>query len=106
MQKDGSTKKVSWKDQDCVYVIMYPSRKTGGTYSIIRRLPQGLENVKKTLLALGYKEEELVITEMPKPWMPPKKNKRKHVGKRGRSKTKPVSLVPTPRASEFSGMIH
>jgi len=59
-----------WQNQDVVYIVMYRSRKSGGTYTEIRRTAQGLARLLQTLKYLGYKDDEIIITEQKKKWMP------------------------------------
>lgn len=60
----------SWRNQEVVYIVMYQSRKSGGTYTEVRRTPRGLARLLETLRILGYKKEEISITEQQKKWMP------------------------------------
>jgi hypothetical protein len=60
----------SWRNQDHVYIVMYPSRKSGGTYTEVRRTPRGLARLLRTLRSLGYVDSEIEITDKRKTWMP------------------------------------
>jgi hypothetical protein len=52
---------------------MWQSRKSGATYSDIRKTDSGLNRLLDTLKWLGYKKEEIVISEQNKVWLPDKK---------------------------------
>jgi hypothetical protein len=60
----------SWRNQDHVYIVMYPSRKSGGTYTEVRRTQRGLARLLRTLRSLGYVDSEIEVTDKRKTWMP------------------------------------
>jgi hypothetical protein len=78
----------SWRDQDHVYIVMYPSRKSGGTYTEVRRTPRGLARLMRTLRSLGYMDSEIEITDKQKTWMPEITAKKSITGMNSASKYK------------------
>lgn len=61
---------MSWRNQETVYVVMWRSKKTGATLSDLRKTDKGLEKLIKTLVFLGYKREEIIVSEQQKAWKP------------------------------------
>jgi hypothetical protein len=66
---------MSWKFQSVVYLVLWKSSKSGGTYSEIRRTPQGLNRLLRTLDFMGVDPETIHVIEQQKPYMPPVKDK-------------------------------
>ncbi len=64
---------MSWFNQDKVYLVMWRSQKTGATYSDIRKTDRGLNRLLDTLRWMGYSDEEIIVTEQRKAWLPDKK---------------------------------
>jgi hypothetical protein len=76
---------VGWQRQNTVYIVMYQSKRSGGTYTELRRTEAGLNLLIDTLLHMGYKKSDIEVTEKQKLWMPElkgdkKKNRRRTLG--------------------------
>jgi hypothetical protein len=69
---------IGWQRQDTIYIVMYQSKRSGGTYTELRKTEAGLNRLVETLVFMGYNREDIIITEQQKRWMPEfKNNKRK-----------------------------
>jgi hypothetical protein len=63
--------------QDRVFVIMYPSNRSGGTYTELRKSIQGKNRFMSGLRFMGYDMSKVHVFEQNKIWVPePKKNKK------------------------------
>lgn len=60
--------------QGDVYIIMWRSEKSGGTYSIIRKSEEGMRRYVYALELIGYAKEEIKVFQQHKPWVPVKKS--------------------------------
>lgn len=58
------------KFQDTVFVIMWWSKKSGGTYSDIRKSEAGKDRFLRTLEYYGYDMSLVQVFEQTKPWVP------------------------------------
>lgn len=68
------SEKVSPLFQEEVYVIMWRSDKSGGTYSIIRKSREGMLRYVYALELIGWKKEDIKVMMQNKPWVPLKKS--------------------------------
>lgn len=59
--------------QEEVYVIMWRSEKSGGTYSIIRKSEEGMRRYVYALELIGWHKDEIKVFKQHKPWVPLKK---------------------------------
>lgn len=60
--------------QDEVYLIMWRSEKSGGTYSIIRKSEEGMRRYVYALELIGWPKEQIKVFPQNKPWVPLKKS--------------------------------
>lgn len=61
--------------QSTVYVIMWKSSRSNGTYSEIRKSWEGMRNFILTLDTLGFDLSLVTVFEQEKPWVPVRKSK-------------------------------
>lgn len=59
--------------QEEVYVIMWRSEKSGGTYSIIRKSEEGMRRYVYALELVGWPKDDIKVFKQHKPWIPVKK---------------------------------
>lgn len=71
---------MSWRTQDSVYIIMWRSEVSGGTYSALRKTEQGKDNFINTLYQNGVDPSQVIISEQKKKWSPNDKKKSKPRG--------------------------
>lgn len=69
---------MSWRNQSSVFVIMWQSDKSGGTYTELRKTVEGKDKLLNTLEFIGVDLEKVVVTEQPRIWMPDVKKDRKN----------------------------
>lgn len=60
--------------QDDVYVIMWRSERSGGTYSIIRKSEEGMRRYVYALELVGWSKDQIKVFTQHKPWVPVKKS--------------------------------
>lgn len=60
--------------QDEVYLIMWRSEKSGGTYSIIRKSEEGMRRYVYALELIGWPKDQIKVITQNKPWVPIKKS--------------------------------
>lgn len=60
--------------QDEVYVIMWRSERSGGTYSIIRKSREGMLRYVYALELIGWPKDSIKVATQSKPWVPLKKS--------------------------------
>lgn len=63
--------------QDKVFIIMWQSSKSGGTYTELRKSIRGKNRFLEGLSFLGVDLNEVDVIETPKKWVPEKKAKKK-----------------------------
>ncbi|WAB24993.1 hypothetical protein M3_0042 [Lysinibacillus phage vB_LfM_LysYB1] len=68
---------MSWRNQSSVFIIMWQSDKSGGTYTELRKTVEGKDRLLDTLKFIGVDLEKVVVTEQPRIWMPDVKKDRK-----------------------------
>jgi len=68
----GESEKMSWQNQDTVFLVMWRSRKSGATLSELKKTEAGKNRLVATLLFLGYAYDDLIIVEKDKAWKPTK----------------------------------
>lgn len=73
--------------QDDVYVIMWRSERSGGTYSIIRKSEEGMRRYVYALELVGWPKDQIKVINQSKPWVPLKKAE----------EPKPRKQLPAPR---------
>jgi hypothetical protein len=73
---------IGWQRQNKVYIVMYQSRRSGGTYTELRRTEAGLNRLIDTLLFMGYSREDISVSEQRKLWMPEFKGTKKKSNRR------------------------
>lgn len=56
-----------------VYLIMWRSEKSGGTYSIVRKSREGMLRYVYALELIGWPKESIKVIPQNKPWVPSKK---------------------------------
>ena len=61
--------------QEKIFLIMWQSQKSGGTYSELRKSVQGKNRFLYTLQMMGVNLEDVIVTEQPKAWIPEKKSR-------------------------------
>lgn len=61
--------------QDRLFLIMWQSSKSGGTYSMLRKSVQGKNNFLRGLSFMGVNLDEVIVVEQTKAWVPEKKKK-------------------------------
>lgn len=61
---------MSWQNSTTLYLIMWKSKKTGGTYSALRKTDEGRDRFLRTLTWLGFEEEEIIIVPQEREWKP------------------------------------
>lgn len=69
--------KVAPMFQSEVYVIMWRSERSGGTYSIIRKSREGMLRYVYALEMVGWKKDQIKVLSQNKPWVPDRKTKEK-----------------------------
>jgi hypothetical protein len=100
--------------QDKVYIIMYQSSKSGGTYTELRKSERGKNRLLANLHFLGVDLHDVHVFEQVKTWVPEPKTKEKktkdegtktNVHSRGRQHTSFNSgRSKTGRYSAFNGL--
>lgn len=71
--------------QDTVFIIMWPSNRSGGTYSDLRKSEAGKNRFVETLEFMGVDISTVQVIEQTKPWVPtPKSKDKKKKEKKGR----------------------
>lgn len=70
--------------QDKVFIIMWQSSKSGGTYTELRKSVRGKNRFLQGLSFYGVDLREVNIIEVPKTWVPEKKTKDKNEGRKRR----------------------
>lgn len=66
--------------QNMVYIIMWHSSKSGGTYTELRKSVRGKNRFLSGLNYLGVDLKEVQVIEQPKVWVPVPKTKPKNKG--------------------------
>lgn len=66
--------------QDKVFIIMWQSSKSGGTYTELRKSLRGKNRFLKGLSFHGVDLREIQVIEQPKIWVPERKTKVKKKG--------------------------
>lgn len=61
---------MSWQNSTTLYLIMYRSKKTGGTYSALRKTDEGRDRFLRTLAWLGFEEDEITVVPQERQWKP------------------------------------
>lgn len=61
--------------QDRLFLIMWKSSRSGGTYSQLRKSVQGKNRFLFTLQMQGVNLDEVIVTEQFKAWIPQRKSK-------------------------------
>lgn len=65
--------------QDRVFIIMWESSKSGGTYTELRKSIRGKDKFLRGLHFFGVDLNEVRVIDVPKAWVPePKKSKPKY----------------------------
>lgn len=59
--------------QEEVYLIMWRSERSGGTYSIIRKSEEGMKRYVYALELIGWPKDQIKVIPQHKPWVPIKK---------------------------------
>lgn len=59
--------------QEDVYVIMWRSERSGGTYSIIRKSREGMMRYIHALELVGWPKDQIKVFNQHKPWVPVRK---------------------------------
>lgn len=59
-----------WQNSETTFLIMYQSRKSGGTFSELRKTEYGRDKFLRTLYFFGYEPEDITVIENKKPWKP------------------------------------
>lgn len=62
--------------QEEVYLIMWRSERSGGTYSIIRKSREGMLRYVYALEMIGWPKDQIKVIPQHKPWVPLKGEKR------------------------------
>lgn len=65
--------------QQDVYVIMWRSDRSNGTYSIIRKSREGMLRYVYALEMIGWSKDQIKVINQHKPWVPERKTKEKDV---------------------------
>lgn len=63
--------------QETVYIVMWQSNLSGGTYSALRKSVEGKDRLLRTLAFLGFNMSTVQVIEQEKPWVLVHKNERK-----------------------------
>ncbi len=63
--------------QEKVYIIMWQSSKSGGTYTELRKSIRGKNRFLLGLRMMGVDLDEVQVFEQDKKWIPPRKTKPK-----------------------------
>lgn len=63
--------------QDTVYIIMWQSKRSGGTYTELRKSEQGKDRFLHALEWMGVDMSTVLVTRQSKPWVPVRKTRRK-----------------------------
>lgn len=63
--------------QDDIFIIMWPSNRSGGTYSEIRKSEQGKDRFLQSLEFMGQNMSKVKVIKQAKPWVPIKGDKTK-----------------------------
>lgn len=78
--------------QDKVFIIMWKSSRSGGTYTELRKSIRGKNRFLIGLEILGVDLSEVYVIEQPKQWVPVKQSKQKDS-----NKVKPFAPSTKPR---------
>lgn len=70
--------------QNKVFIIMWQSSKSGGTYTELRKSVRGKNRFLQGLSFHGVDLREVVVIEQEKTWVPEKKTKEKNEGRKNR----------------------
>lgn len=70
--------------QNNVFIIMWQSSKSGGTYTELRKSVKGKNRFLQGLRFYGVDLREVNVIEVEKTWVPEKKTKTKNEGSKGR----------------------
>lgn len=70
---------MSWQSQDSVFVIMWQSSRSGGTYTELRKTEAGKDRLLRTLEFMGVDLKSVIVTEQEKVWKPDLKKNGKRV---------------------------
>lgn len=87
---------MSWQNQEVVYVIMWRSQKSGGTYTELRRTEQGRDRLLNTLKFMGVDPSQIVVTEQKKVWKPDLRKNGKRKKQEG-----VIELVKAEKETQF-----
>jgi hypothetical protein len=68
----GESEKMSWQNQETVYLVMWRSKKSGATLSELKKTDDGRDRLLRTLEYLGYDLDEVIVIEQDKAWKPEK----------------------------------
>lgn len=68
------SERVSPLFQSEVYLIMWRSERSGGTYSIVRKSREGMLRYVYALELIGWRKEDIKVVLQDKPWVPIKKS--------------------------------
>lgn len=95
IQNDGIEVPGEWKElieeeavmaspvhQDRLFLVMWQSRRSGGTYSQLRKSVQGKNRFLRGLMLMGVNLSEIQVIEQKKAWVPDKKEKPAAAGTR------------------------
>lgn len=63
--------------QSDVYLIMWRSDRSGGTYSIVRKSRESMERFIHALDIMGFDMSNVQVSQQSKPWVPQRKSKPK-----------------------------
>lgn len=88
-----------WQNAESVFIIMFQSRVSGGTYTELRKTEAGKDRLVRTLVFMGYDEKDIIVTEQKKAWKPDlrENGKRKKVNKN----VQPKELRETTHQSQL-----
>lgn len=91
-QPEGDTGYGSPLHHNTVFIIMWQSEKSGGTYTELRKSVRGKEKFLRGLHNFGVNLEEVHVIEQKKAWVPDKKSE----NKKGKKSSK-ISVVTKPK---------
>lgn len=70
--------------QEEIFVIMWRSERSGGTYSIIRKSKEGMLRYVWYLETIGWPKDQIKVLANGKPWVPVRKTKEPDETEKGR----------------------